>query len=111
MATLRNKQKLVAVTREIQKEHPRNGQSRNTSLPRIDDENVTQVFEEIEGRVIKKLPGVQADRVLHLSTLSKLDEILLKPQIPTHSGTFPGTSRNMNIENQEPTVYRSPFPE
>ena len=51
MATLRNKRKLAAVTREIQEEHLRNGQSRNTSVPRFNKEYITQVSEEIEGRV------------------------------------------------------------
>ena len=55
MATLRNKEKLAAVTRETEEEHPRNGQSRNTSVPRISEGNITQVFEQIEGRVTKKL--------------------------------------------------------
>ena len=31
-----------------QEKHPRNGQSRNTSVPRINEEYITQVFEEIE---------------------------------------------------------------
>ena len=66
MATLRHKRKLAAVTRETQEEHPRNGQSRNTSVPRINEEYITQVSEEIEGRVSKKtVPGVQQDRVPH----------------------------------------------
>ena len=55
MAKLRNKRKLAAVARETQEEHPGNGQSRNTSIPRINDEYITQVCEEIEGRVTKKL--------------------------------------------------------
>ena len=56
MATLRSKRKLAAVTRETQEEHPRNGQSRNTSVPRINEEYITQVFEENEGRVKKECP-------------------------------------------------------
>ena len=66
MATLRNKRKLAAVTRETQEENPRNGQSRNTSVPRINEEYITQVSEEIEGRITKKtVPGVQPERVPH----------------------------------------------
>ena len=53
MKTLRNKRKSVVVTRETQEEHPRNGQSQNTSVPRINEEYITQVFEVIEGRVTK----------------------------------------------------------
>ena len=101
MATLRNKRKLAAVTRETQEEHPRNGQSRNTSVPRINEEYITQVSEEIEGRVTKKLSkefSRTESRIL--GALSKLDEFLLNPQIRTHSGTVPGTFRNTNVENQ-----------
>ena len=64
MATLRNKGKLAAVTREIQDENPRNGQSRNTSVPRINEEYITQFSEELENRITKKtVSGVQPDRV------------------------------------------------
>ena len=67
MATLRNKRKLAAFAREAQDEHPRNGQSRNTSVRRINEEYVTQVSEDIEGKVSKKLSqGFQQDRVPHL---------------------------------------------
>ena len=66
MATLRNKRKLAAVTRETQGENPRNGQSRNTSVPKINEEYITQVFEQIKGRVTEKtVTGVQPDRALH----------------------------------------------
>ena len=101
MATLRNKRKLAAVTRETQEENPRNGQSRNTSVPSINEEYITQVSEEIEGRVSKKLSqefSRTESRIL--GVLSKLDEFLLNQQITTHSETVPGTFRNTNVENQ-----------
>ena len=101
MATLRNKRKLAAVTREIQEENPRNGQSRNTSAPRTNEDYITQVSEEIEGRVAKKLfQEFSRTEFRILGALSKLDEFLLNPQIRTHSGTVPGTFRNTNVENQ-----------
>ena len=115
MPTLRNKRKLAAVTRETQEENPRNGQSRNTSVPRINEEYITQVSEEIEGRFTKKLSqefSRTESRIL--SALSKLDEFLLNLQIRTHSGTVPGTFRKTNVENQEPNEDRSqddPHPE
>ena len=115
MATLRNNRKLAAVSRETQEKHPRDGQSRNTSVPRIKEEYFTQVFEEIEGRVTKKLSQEFSRRESRiLSALSKLYEFLLNPQIRTHSGTVPGTFRNTNVENQEPNEDRSqsdPHPE
>ena len=52
MATLRNKRRVAAVSRETQ-EHPRHSQSQNTSFPGITEEYITQVSEEIEGNVTK----------------------------------------------------------
>ena len=115
MATLRNKRKLAAVTRETQEENPRNSQSRNTSVPRINEEYITQLSEEIEGRVTKKLSQEYSrteSRIL--GTLSKLDEFLLNQQITTHSETVPGTFRNTNVENQgtnEDDSQSDPHPE
>ena len=115
MATLRNKRKLAAGTREIQEENPRNGQSRNTSVPRINEEYITQVSEEIEGRITKKL-SQEFNRIeSHISdALSKLDEFLSNQQIQTHSKTVPGTFRNTNVENQgtnEDDSQSDPHPE
>ena len=115
MATLRNKRKLAAVTRETQEENPRNGQSRNTSVPRINEEYITQVSEEIEGRVSKKLSQEYSrteSRIL--GALSKLDEFLSNQQIYTHFETVPGTFRNTNAENQgtnEEDSQSDPHPE
>ena len=101
--------------KKTQKELPRNGPSRNTSVPRINEEYITQVFEEIEGRVTKKLSqefSRTESRIL--GALSKLDEFLLNPQIQTHSGTVPGTFRNTNVENQrtnEDDSQSDPHPE
>ena len=115
MATLRNKHKLAAATIETQEEHPRNGQSRNTSVPRINEEYITQVSEEIEGRVTKKLSqefSRTESRIL--GALSKLDDFLLNPQIRTHSETVAGTFRNTIVENQgtnEDDFQSDPHPE
>ena len=115
MATLRNKRKLAAVTRETQEENLRNGQSRNTSVPRINEEYITQISEEIEGRVTKKLSQeLSRTESRILGALSKLDEILLNQQIRTHSGTVPETFRNTNVENQgtnEDDSQNDPHPE
>ena len=115
MATLRNKRKLAAVTRETQEENPRNGQSRNTSVPRINEEYITQVSEEIEGRVSKKLSqefSRTESRIL--CALTKLDEFFSNQQIHTHSETVPGTFRNTNVGNQgtnEDDSQSDPHPE
>ena len=112
---MRNKRKLAAVTRETQEEHPSNGQSRNTPVARINEEYITQVSEQIEGRVTKKLSqefSRTESRIL--CALSKLDEFLLNQQIRTHSETVPGTFRNTNVENQgtnEDDSQSDPHPE
>ena len=115
MATFRNKRKLAAVTRETQEEHPRNGQSRNTSVPRINEEYITQVSEEIEGRITKKL-SQEFNRIESRisDALYKVDEFLSNQQIQTYSGTVPRTFRNTNVENQgtnEDDSQSDPHPE
>ena len=104
MATLRNKRKLVGVTREAQEEHPKNGQSRNMSVPRINEEYNTQISEEIEGRVTKtQSQDFSRTEFRILGALSKLGQFLLNPQIRTHSGTVPETFGNTNVDNQGTT--------
>ena len=108
MALLGNKRRLAAVSIETQEEHPRNSQSRNLSVARINEENITEVSEEIEGRVIKKLSQeLSRTESRNLGNLSKLDEFLFKPQVRTLSGTVPGTSRMTYVEDQERTGARS----
>ena len=106
---------MAAVTRETQEEHSRNGQYRNTSVPRINVEYITQVSEEIEGRVTKKLSQeLSRTESRILGALSKLDEFLLNQQIRTHSGTVPETFRNTNVDNQgmnEDDSQSDPHPE
>ena len=115
MATLRNKRKLAVVRREIDEEHPKNGQSRNTSVSKINKEYITKVSEEIEGRVTKKLSQEFSRTESRISgALSKLDEFLLNQQIRTHSGTVPETFRNTNVDNQgtnEDDSQSDPHPE
>ena len=78
-------------------------------------EYIFQVSEEIEERVTKKLSKKFSRTEFRiLSALSKLDNFLLNPQVRTCSVAIPGTSRNSNSENWEPTRDRSsddPCPE
>ena len=53
MATLRNKRKLAAVSRDTQ-ESARYGQSQNTFVSAMTEEYIIQVSDELEGRAIKK---------------------------------------------------------
>ena len=114
MALLRNTRKLAAVSREAP-EITRDVQSRNTIDPEITQEYVSEVLDEIEGRVTKKLSEeVSRTESRILDALSKLDEFLLNPQVRNCSVAVPGTSRNGNSENRERTEDRSlgdPSPE
>ena len=100
MATLRNKRKLAAVSRETP-ESTRSERTQNILDPELTQEYISQVSEEIEGRVTKKLSkefSKTESRIL--GALSKLDEFLLNPQVRTCSVVAPGTSRSNNLENQ-----------
>ena len=114
MATLRIKRKLAAVSRE-RPESTRNSSAQNTLDPELAQDYISQVSEEIEGRVTKKLSkefSRTESRIL--GALSKLDEFLLNPQVRTCSVAVPGTFRNSNSENRKPTGDRSlddPCPE
>ena len=52
MAT-RNKRKLAALNKENCEEHPRSNLAQNSNFPRSQEDYITQVSEEIEGRVTK----------------------------------------------------------
>ena len=114
MATLRNTMKLAAVSRETP-ESTRNSRAQKTLDPELTQDYISQVSEEIEGRVTKKLSNeLSRTESRILGALSKLDEFLLNPQVRTFSVAVPGTSRNSNSENREPTGDRSsddPCPE
>ena len=101
MATLKNKRKLAVMNKENQEDHPRNIQARNTNSPRSQEENITQVSEEIEGSVTKKLSQEFSkieSRIL--GTLSWLDEFLQNPQSRARSGLIPETSQKLSNENK-----------
>ena len=116
MATLRNKRKLAAVSRETP-EGSRSSRAQNVLDPESAQDYIFQVSEEVERRVTKKLSKEfsKTETESHiLGALSKLDELLLNPQVRTCSVAVPGTSRNNNSENRETTGDRSsddPYPE
>ena len=87
----------------------------NVLDPELTQDYFSQVSEDIEERVTKKLSkefSKTESRIL--GALSKLDELLLNPQVRTCSLAVPGTSTNNNSENRETTGDRSsndPYPE
>ena len=70
LATLRNKRKIPAINKENHEEQHTISQARDTNVPRIQEDYVTQVSEEIEGRVMKKLSGSLAERRITFWALS-----------------------------------------
>ena len=110
MATLINKRKLAAVSREALE----GSRGRNVLDPKLTQVYISQVSEEIEWRVSKKLSkefNKTESRIL--GALSKLDEFLPNPQVRTCS-VIQGAYRNANSENREIHGDRSsndPYPE
>ena len=115
MAILRNRRKLAAVSTETP-EGSRSSRGQNVLDPELtQDYYISQVSEEIEGRVTKKLSKeLSKTESRILGDLWKLDEFLLNPQVRTCSVAVQGTSRNVNSESRETNGDHSsndPYPE
>ena len=90
VATLKSKRKLSAVNRDNHEEHPRNNQLRDPDVPRVSEDYINQISEEIEDRVTKKLSQEFRRRnSLILGVLSKLDDFLLNSQVRVQSANAP----------------------
>ena len=95
MATLRNNRELAALNKENCEELLRRNLAQNSNVPRSQEDYITQVSEEIEGRVTKKLSqefSRTENRIL--GALARLDDFLMNPLIQGYSGTVrrrPGT--------------------
>ena len=100
MAT-RNKTKLAALNKENCEEPPRSNLAQNLNVHRSQEDFITQVSEEIDGRVTKKLSqGFSRTENRILGALARLDDFLMNPLIQGHSGIAPETSRNAFSVNQ-----------
>ena len=109
MATLRNKSKLAAVSRETP-EGSRSSRAQNVLDPELTQDYISQVSEEVEGKVTE----FSKTESHILGALSKLDELLLNPKVRTCSVAVPGTSKNYTSENRETTGDHpsdDPYPE
>ena len=93
----------------------RGSRGRNVLDPELTQHYISQVSEEIEGRVTKKLSKeLNKTKSRILCALSKLDEFLLNPRVRTCSVAAHGTSGNANSEYREIHGDRSsndPYPE
>ena len=103
MATLRDKRKVSALNKENHEEHPRSNQARDTIVPRSQEDyiTITQVSEEIEGRVTEKLSKeFSRTESCILGAFTQFYEFLLNPLIRGHSGFAPETFWNAYGVNQ-----------
>ena len=113
--TTRNKRKLAALNKENCEEHPRSNLAQNSSAPRSQEEYITQVSEEIEGRVTKRLSkefSRTENRIL--GALARLDDFLMNPLLPGYSGATPEPTRSVLRNNQgtnEDDSQNDPHPE
>ena len=113
--TTRNKRKLAALNRENCEEHPRSNLAQNSSAPRSQEDYITQVSEEIEGRVTKRLSkefSRTENRIL--GALARLDDFLMNPLLPGYSGVTPEPTRGVVGNNQgtnEDDSQNDPHPE
>ena len=99
--TTRNKRKLAALNKKNCEENPRSNLAQNSGAPRSQEDYITQVSEDIEGRVTKRLSkefSRTENRIL--VALARLDDFLMNPLLPGHSGTTPETTRNTSHNNQ-----------
>ena len=111
----RNKRKLAALNKKNCEEHPRSNLAQNSNVPRSQEDYITQVSEELEGRLTKKL-SQEFNRTENriLGALARRDDFLMNPLIQGHSGTAPETSRNVFSINQgtnEDDSQSDPHPE
>ena len=115
MATLRNKTKMAALNEENCEEHPKSNLAQNSNVAKSQGNYSTQVFEEVEKRVTKKLSqefSKTENRIL--GAFSRLGDFLMNPLTQGHSGTAPETSRNAYGRNQltnEDDSQNDPHPE
>ena len=102
MATLRNKRKLAGLNKENCEQPPSNNLAQNSYVPRSQEDYITQVSEEIEGRVTKKLSqGFSRRENRILGALARLDYFLMNLLHQGYSGTALETFRNALSKSQE----------
>ena len=89
--------------------------AQNSSAPRSQEDYITQVSEEIEGRVTKRLSkefSRTENRIL--GAVARLDDFLMNPLLPGCSGTTSEPSRNALNTSQgtnEDDSQKDPHPE
>ena len=91
--TTRNRRNLAALNKENCEEHPRSNLAQSSNAPRSQEDYITQVSEEIEGIVTKRL-SKEFSRTENsiLGALPRLGgDFIMNPLLQGHSGTTPET--------------------
>ena len=113
--TTRKERKLAALNKENCEENPRSNMAQNPGVPRSQEDYITQVSEETEERVTKRLSkefSRTENRIL--GALARPDDFLMNPLLPGHSGTTPEPTQNTSHNNQgtnEDCSQNDPQPE
>ena len=114
MAT-QNEKNLAALNKENCEDHPRSNMAQNSNVPRPQEDYMTQVSDEIEGRVTKKLlQEISRKECRILGALARLDDFLMNPLLQGRSGTNLELSRNSFSVKQGKNEHESqsdPHPE
>ena len=107
--------KLAALNNKNCEEHPRSNLAQNSNVPRSQEDYITEVSEEIEGRVTKRLSKeFSRTESSILGALARLGDFLLNPLLQGHSGTTLDPSRNTLSTSQgtnEDDFQINPHPE
>ena len=106
---------MAALNKKIREEHHRSSLEQNSNVPRWQQDYITQVFEEIEGRVTKTLSkdfSRTENRIL--GALARLGDFLMNPLLQGYSGTTQEASRNSLSTSQgtnDDDSEKDPHPE
>ena len=106
---------MATLSKENFKERPRSNLAQNSTVPRSQEDYITQGSEEIEERVTKKLSqefSRTENRIL--GALARLVDFLMNLLLQGHSGTAPKTSGNASSTSQrtnEDDSQSDPHPE
>ena len=116
MATLRKKENCEDYTRSNTAQKP--------SVPRSQEDYISQVSRKFEGRVTNKSQKFSRTENCLLGALSRLDDFLMNPFVQDHAGTAAETSQNTYSTNQrtnedncqsdphpEANIFRNPMPQ
>ena len=108
MATLKNKRKLAAVSKEYKNIL---GTACHRLCPVVEIPRITsrKFLKRFMAGSLKflKISEAHSPAFWVLGALAKLADFHLNPQVPTLSGTVPETSQNNDVENWEPAGERS----